>query len=64
MGGSVAHPEGEGRRRGRTPLGGTGAAADVGAGADDAETHDDDAVAPLAVMPSLCSSTLISTAED
>jgi hypothetical protein len=32
------------------PLGGTGAAADDGAGTDDAEVHDDDAVAPLAVM--------------
>ena len=32
------------------PLGGTGAAADVGAGADDAEARDGEAVAPLAVM--------------
>ena len=34
------------------PLGGTGTAADDGASADDAEAHDDDAVAPLAAMPS------------
>ena len=32
------------------PLGGTGAAADDEAGADDAEARDDEAVAPLAVM--------------
>ena len=32
------------------PLGGTGAAADDGARADDAEARDDDAVASLAVM--------------
>ena len=50
VGGSVVHPEGEGRRRGRTPLGGTGAAVDDGAGADDAEARDDEVVATLAVM--------------
>ena len=32
------------------PLGGTRAAVDDGAGVDDAEVHDDEAVAPLAVM--------------
>ena len=34
------------------PLGGTGTAADDSASADDVEVRDDDAVAPLAVMPS------------
>ena len=46
VGGSVAHPEGEGRRRSRAPLGGTRAAVDDGAGVADAETRDDEAVAP------------------
>ena len=50
VGGCVAHPEGKRRRRGRAPLGGTGAAVDDGAGADDAEARDDEAVAPLAMM--------------
>ena len=48
VGGSVAHPEGKGRRRSRAPLGGTGAAVDDGAGVDDAEARDDEAVAPSA----------------
>ena len=48
IGGSVAHPEGKGRRRGRAPPGGTGAAVDDGAGVDDAEARDDEAVAPSA----------------
>ena len=46
--GSVAHPEGKGRRRSLAPLGGTGAAVDDGAGVDDAEARDDKAVAPSA----------------
>ena len=50
MSGSITHPEGKGRRRGRAPLGGAGAAADDDAGADDAEARDDEAVAPLAAM--------------
>ena len=49
-GGSVAHLEGEEQRRGRAPLGGTSAVAGDGAGVDDAEARDDEAVAPLAVM--------------
>ena len=48
VGGSVAHPDGEGRRRSRAPLGGTRVAVDDGAGAADAETRDDEAVAPSA----------------
>ena len=47
---SIAHPEGEGRWRGRAPLGGAGAAADDDAGVDDAGARDDEAVAPLAAM--------------
>ena len=48
VGRSVAHPDGEGRRRSRAPLGGTRAAVDDGAGAADAEARDDEAVAPSA----------------
>ena len=48
VGGSVAHPDGEGRRRSRTPLGGTRPAVDDGTGAADAEARDDEAMAPLA----------------
>ena len=48
VGCSVAHPDGEGRRRSRAPLGGTRAAVDDGAGAADAEARDDETVAPLA----------------
>ena len=47
-GGSVAHPEGKGRRCSRAPLGGTGAAVDDGAGVTDAEARDDEAVASSA----------------
>ena len=43
-------PKGKGDAEVEPSLGSTGAAADVGTGADDAEAHDDDAVAPLAVM--------------
>ena len=46
VGGSVAHPEGEGRRRSRAPPGGTRAIVDDGAGVADAEARDDEAVAP------------------
>ena len=45
VGGSVAHPDGEGRRRSRAPLGGTKAAVDDGAGVAGAEARDDEAVA-------------------
>ena len=40
------HPNGEGRRHSRTPLGGTRAAVDDGAGVAGAEERDDEAVAP------------------
>ena len=43
-------PKGKGDGEVEPPLGGTGADADDGAGADDAEARDDEAVAPLAVM--------------
>ena len=43
-------PKGKGDGEVEPPLGGASAAADDGAGADDAEAHDDEAVAPLAVM--------------
>ena len=43
-------PKGKGDGEVEPPLGGTGAAADYGAGADDAEARDDDAVAPLAAI--------------
>ena len=43
-------PKGKGDGEVEPPVGDTGAVADVGAGADDAEARDDDAVAPLAVM--------------
>ena len=45
-------PKGKGDGEVEPPLGGAGAAADDGADADDAEARDDEAVAPLAVMPS------------
>ena len=48
VGGSVAHPEGKGRQRSHAPLGGTGATVDDGAGVDDAEARDDEALAPSA----------------
>ena len=48
VGHSVAHPDGEGRRRSRAPLGGTRATVDDGAGTADAEARDDEAVAPSA----------------
>ena len=43
-------PKGKGDDEVEPPLGGTGAAADGGAGTDDAEARDDEVVAPLAVM--------------
>ena len=43
-------PKGKGDGEVEPPLGGTGAAADDDAGADDAEARDDEAVAPLAAM--------------
>ena len=43
-------PKGKGDGEVEPPLGGIGTAADDGAGADDTEAHDDDAVAPLAAM--------------
>ena len=43
-------PKGKGDDEVEPPLGGTGAAADGGAGTDDAEARDDEAVAPLAAM--------------
>ena len=43
-------PKGKGDAEVEPPLGGTGAAAENGAGADDAEARDDEAVAPLAMM--------------
>ena len=46
VGGSVAHPDGEGRRRSRAPLGGTRAGIDDGAGVADAGARDDEVVAP------------------
>ena len=45
-------PKGKGDAEVEPPLGGTGAVADVGAGTNDAEARDDDAVAPLAAMRS------------
>ena len=45
-------PKGKGDDAVAPPLGGTGAAVDDGAGVGDAEARDDDAVAPLAAMPS------------
>ena len=46
-------PKGKGDGEVEPPLGGTGAAVDDGAGADDAEARDDEAVAPL-VMTLSC----------
>ena len=43
-------PKGKGDGEVEPPLGGAGTAADDGAGADDAEAHDDEAVTPLAAM--------------
>ena len=43
-------PKGKGDGEVEPPLGGTGAAVDDGAGADDAEARDDEAMAPLAAM--------------
>ena len=43
-------PKGKSEGEVEPPLGDTGAAAGVGAGADDAEARDDETVAPLAVM--------------
>ena len=43
-------PKGKGDAEVESPLGGTGAAAENGAGADDAEARDDEAVALLAMM--------------
>ena len=43
-------PKGKGDGEVEPSLGGTGAAVDDGAGADDAEARDDEAMAPLAVM--------------
>ena len=43
-------PKGKGEDEVEPPLGGIGAAVDDGGGADDAEAHDDEAVAPLAAM--------------
>ena len=43
-------PNGKGDGEVEPPLGGTGAAADDDADADDAEARDDEVVAPLAVM--------------
>ena len=43
-------PKGKGDGEVEHPLGGTGAAAADGAGADGAEARDDEAVAPLAAM--------------
>ena len=43
-------PMGMGDGEVEPPLGGTGATVDDGAGADDAEARDDEAVAPLAAM--------------
>ena len=43
-------PKGKGDGEVEPPLGGTGAAADDGVGADDDEACDDEAMAPLAVM--------------
>ena len=43
-------PKGKGDAEVEPPLGGTSAAAGDGAGVDDAEAHDDETVAPLAVM--------------
>ena len=47
---ALRNPKGKGDGEVEPPLGGTGVAADGGAGADDAEARDDGAVAPLAVM--------------
>ena len=43
-------PKGKDEGEVEPPLGDTGAAAGVGAGADGAEAHNDETVAPLAVM--------------
>ena len=43
-------PKGKGDAEVEPPLGGTGAAAEDGAGADNAGARDDEAVAPSAVM--------------
>ena len=43
-------PKGKGDGEVEPPLGGTGAAVDDGASADDAEARDDEVVAPLAAM--------------
>ena len=43
-------PKGKGDAEVESPLGGTSVAAGDGAGADDAEAHDDEAVAPLVMM--------------
>ena len=43
-------PKGKGDTEVEPPLGGTSAAAGDGAGADDAEAHNAEAVAPLAMM--------------
>ena len=43
-------PKGKGEGEVEPPLGDTGAAAGVGAGADDTEARDDEAVAPLVAM--------------
>ena len=43
-------PKGKGEGEVEPPLGDTGAAAGDGARADDAEAHDDETVAPLAMM--------------